>query len=129
MVLVNGVKGIGTGQRTFTPAYNPRDIINNLKGMMNGAGAQKMSPWYRGFKGKIEEVREIGEDDRPSCKYITTGVVNNVNDTSTYIIDELPLGGWTKFHKMFLDSKIEWGTTMNGKSPKDPFIKVILCIS
>lgn len=36
MILVNGADGIGTGWMTKIPNYNPRDIINNLRRMMNG---------------------------------------------------------------------------------------------
>ena len=36
MVLVNGSDGIGTGYSTTIPNYNPREIIANLKRMMEG---------------------------------------------------------------------------------------------
>ncbi len=36
MVLVNGCDGIGTGYSTFVPNYDPREIVANLKRMMNG---------------------------------------------------------------------------------------------
>ena len=36
MVLVNGSDGIGTGYSTTIPNYNPREIITNLKRMMEG---------------------------------------------------------------------------------------------
>ena len=38
MVLVNGADGIGTGWSTFIPNYNPRDIIANLRRMLNEVG-------------------------------------------------------------------------------------------
>ena len=31
LVLVNGADGIGTGWSTFLPNYNPRDVIENLR--------------------------------------------------------------------------------------------------
>ena len=34
MVLVNGGHGIGTGWSTDVPSYNPRDIVDNLKRLM-----------------------------------------------------------------------------------------------
>ena len=34
--LVNGAEGIGTGWSTFIPCHNPRDIISNLKRLMEG---------------------------------------------------------------------------------------------
>lgn len=36
MVLVNGASGIGTGWMTKIPNYNPREIIQVLKNMMQG---------------------------------------------------------------------------------------------
>ena len=36
MILVNGTEGIGTGYSTFVPNYNPREIVANLKRLING---------------------------------------------------------------------------------------------
>lgn len=36
MVLVNGSDGIGTGYSTTVPNYNPREIVANLRRMMEG---------------------------------------------------------------------------------------------
>lgn len=36
MVLVNGAEGIGTGWATKIPNYNPRELVINLKGMIEG---------------------------------------------------------------------------------------------
>lgn len=36
MILVNGADGIGTGWMTKIPNYNPREIMDNLKRMING---------------------------------------------------------------------------------------------
>ena len=35
MVLINGTKGIGTGWSTDIPQYNPIDIINMMKKLLN----------------------------------------------------------------------------------------------
>lgn len=35
MTLVNGAEGIGTGWSTFIPCYNPRDIVANLRNIMD----------------------------------------------------------------------------------------------
>lgn len=56
MVLVNGAEGIGTGWSTYIPNYNPRDIIANLRRLLAGEAVQPMQPWYRGFKGTIQET-------------------------------------------------------------------------
>ena len=49
MVLVNG-SGIGTGSSSYVPNYNPRDIIANLKRLLNEEAVVPMEPWYKGFK-------------------------------------------------------------------------------
>ncbi|GJX51727.1 DNA topoisomerase 2-like protein, partial [Tanacetum coccineum] len=41
MVLVNESEGIGTGWSSFIPNYNPRDIIANLKRLLNGIMEEK----------------------------------------------------------------------------------------
>ena len=35
------------------PNYNPKDVVDNLKRMMEGAEPEPMAPWYRGFTGSI----------------------------------------------------------------------------
>ena len=42
MVLVNGCDGIGTGYSTFVPNYNPREIVDNLRRLMNGLEPMEM---------------------------------------------------------------------------------------
>lgn len=42
MVLVNGSEGIGTGYSTFVPNYNVRDIVANIKRLMNGMEPTQM---------------------------------------------------------------------------------------
>lgn len=51
--LINGAEGIGTGWSTFIPCHNPRDLVENMKGMMRGASYVPMQPWYKGFQGNI----------------------------------------------------------------------------
>ena len=42
MVLCNGCDGIGTGYSTFVPNYNPREIVDNLRRLMNGLEPMEM---------------------------------------------------------------------------------------
>lgn len=90
MVLVNGAEGIGTGWSTKIPNYDPREIISNLKRLMAGEQPQKMLPWYKGFKGTIEEIDEF--------KYVTSGEVSIIDD-QTIEITELPIKTWTQTYK------------------------------
>ena len=99
MILVNGSEGIGTGYSTNIPCYNPDEIIANLKLLIDsdGEAEQKaMFPWYRGFKGTIEES---------DSRFITTGVYNVSGNTIE--ITELPIGKWTQTYKEFLESLVE----------------------
>ena len=56
MVLINGAEGIGTGWSTYIPNYNPREVAANLRRLLRGEELEVMQPWYRGFKGTIQEV-------------------------------------------------------------------------
>ncbi|KAG0472850.1 hypothetical protein HPP92_014707 [Vanilla planifolia] len=113
MVLVNGSEGIGTGWSSYIPNYNPRDIVANVKRLLNDEPMQPMDPWYRGFKGRIEKtaVKEAG------ATYTVTGIIDEV-DSTTVKITELPIRRWTQDYKEFLES------LMNGtEKVKEPFIK------
>ena len=48
MVLVNGADGIGTGWMTKIPNYNPREIVQNLRRIMDG---DEPVPMVRGREG------------------------------------------------------------------------------
>jgi DNA topoisomerase-2 len=121
-VLVNGCEGIGTGWSTFIPNYNPRDVVANIRRLLNGEMMEPMNPWYRGFKGTIEK----GASKEGGCSsYTVNGVINEVNET-TLRITELPIRRWTDDYKAFLNSVTEGTRDENGNLPKDPFVKVIL---
>jgi DNA topoisomerase-2 len=99
MVLINGSKGIGTGYSTDIPLYNPEDIkkyiINKLQGKKQH---KKLIPWYRNFKGKIEED-EAG-------KYKCRGVYEKISDFR-YKITEIPVNISTEKYKEYLDTLID----------------------
>lgn len=96
MLLVNGAQGIGTGWSTNIPNYNPADLVANLRRLMDSEELLPMRPWYRGFKGPIE-------DDIKG--YRAVGVIDEIDDT-TVEITELPLGFWTQDMKEFLEKAI-----------------------
>ena len=93
-VLVNGVEGIGTGFRTLIPPYNPRDIVKNIKLLLNDEDPEEMIPWFRGFRGSVKTLTD--------GKIQTTGIYEVVDDT-TVRVTELPIGYWTDSYKEFLD--------------------------
>ncbi|KAI9344616.1 DNA topoisomerase [Obelidium mucronatum] len=96
MVLVNGAQGIGTGWSSSIPNFNPRDIVENIHRMMDGSEPQSMKPWYRGFKGTIEE------DGKTKGSYKVSGTILKTSDT-TVDITELPVKTWTQNYKEFLE--------------------------
>lgn len=93
MVLVNGAMGIGTGFSTTVPCYNPKDIIENLRRMLRKEEPTEMTPWYRGFTGRIENGVSHG-----SWRVLTDISVE---------ITELPIGVWTEDFKIHSESLIE----------------------
>ncbi|KAH0448872.1 hypothetical protein IEQ34_022672 [Dendrobium chrysotoxum] len=113
MVLVNGSEGIGTGWSSYIPNYNPRDIVKNVRRLLNDEPMLPMDPWYRGFKGLIEKtaVKEAG------ATYTVTGIIEE-SDSNTLTITELPIRRWTQDYKEFLESLVT-GTD----KVKEPFIK------
>jgi DNA topoisomerase-2 len=50
MVLVNGTSGIGTGWSTDIPNFNPKDLVTNIRHLLNDEALEPIHPWYRGFK-------------------------------------------------------------------------------
>ena len=90
MVLINGADGIGTGWSSSIPNYNPEDIVENLKLMMDGQDPKTMIPWFRDFKGT---VTPMGPD-----RYKFSGIVNKTGDNEVEIT-ELPIRMWTQDFK------------------------------
>lgn len=74
LVLINGAEGIGTGWSTSIPNYNPRDLVDNMKRLLNGQQAVEMQPWYRSFSGQIMEV----PSKTAGKSYNLNGVVSQV---------------------------------------------------
>ncbi|KAK8484332.1 hypothetical protein V6N11_047370 [Hibiscus sabdariffa] len=109
MVLVNGSEGIGTGWSSFIPNYNPRDIVTNVRRLLNDEQMEPMHPWYRGFRGTIEQTAS----NESGITYTITGAIEEVNE-STLKIKELPIRRWTQDYKELLESII---------TSKDSFIK------
>jgi len=86
------------GWSTSIPNYNPVDIIENIRRQMKGEPMVPMSPWYRGFKGRIEKVDNKG-------KYLCSGTAKVV-DSKTVEITELPIKKWTDDYKKQLEDWI-----------------------
>lgn len=99
MVLVNGAMGIGTGFSTSVPCYRPSAILANLRRLLDGQEPQRMIPWYKGFKGRIEWSEARHSYESVGCY--------RVKDPTTLEITELPIGTWTEDYKGLLDQLVD----------------------
>eukprot|EP00536_Pseudo-nitzschia_multiseries_P013725 jgi/Psemu1/320513/estExt_fgenesh1_pm.C_6050001 len=97
MVLVNGSDGIGTGWMSKIPNYSPRQIIKNIRNMINNEPLEEMHPHYTGFKGEFKYEN--------AGKYSCKGIIERADDT-TLNITELPIGTWTQNCKSFLEKML-----------------------
>ena len=101
MVLVNGADGIGTGYSTTISQFNPLDIVENIKILMNKSDIKKlkrMDPYFRNFNGTVEYIK-------PS-EYIVKGTYIKIS-SDTIKITELPVGIWTTPYNEFIEKKSE----------------------
>jgi len=99
MILVNGTLGIGTGFSTEVLPHKMEDVVQSIRDRLDGKKSKTLKPWYRSFKGTIEETSEKN-------KYLCTGnyTINMENNTIT--VTELPIGTWTENYKKFIESCI-----------------------
>ncbi|KAL5006038.1 hypothetical protein ScPMuIL_017196 [Solemya velum] len=89
-VLINGAEGIGTGWSTKIPNYDTREVVANIKRMIDGLEPISMLPSYKNFRGVVEE---LGEN-----RYIISGEISIIDD-QTIEITELPIKTWTQSYK------------------------------
>jgi len=98
MILVNGSEGIGTGFSTFITQYNPIDIVNNLKLLMEEKDLIEMLPYYKNFNGNVIKIQKN--------EYMVEGKYE-ILENSTIKITELPIRTWTTSYKEFIEKKSE----------------------
>uniref|UniRef100_H2Z116 DNA topoisomerase 2 n=1 Tax=Ciona savignyi TaxID=51511 RepID=H2Z116_CIOSA len=89
-VLVNGTEGIGTGWSTKVPNHDIREVVQNVRRLINDEEPKPMLPSYKNFRGSIEEV----EPNR----YVVSGEAAVLDDKSVEIT-ELPIKTWTQQYK------------------------------
>eukprot|EP00977_Amphora_coffeiformis_P007253 scaffold1573_cov173-Amphora_coffeaeformis.AAC.10 len=106
MILVNGADGIGSGWSCNIPNFNPRDIIANLRRMINNEEIVPMSPHYHGFTGDII-VKGPG-------KFAVHGKIERT-DEDELLITELPIKVWTQTYKEMLEKMM----TGDDKKPSE----------
>ena len=101
--------------------YNPSDLIQLIRYHLNHKASDEkptLTPYYEGFKGKIEKLEEK--------KYLITGVYEKLSSDKIKIT-ELPVGLWTDDYKIYLESLMD-NTNKSGKK-KTPIIKSYLDMS
>ena len=97
MILVNGSEGIGTGFSTKLPPFNPIDIINNIKNILNDKELFDIYPYWNKFTGTVIKVDNNNYEINGTYK-----IENN-----KVIITELPVGTWTTNYKEFLEKLLD----------------------
>ena len=103
MILVNGASGIGTGYSTNIPCFNPVDVIQNIKLLLDNQKnksdnkLKKMHPYYHNFSGKIKKLN--------SNQYESYGCY--IVEKDNLVITELPVGSSTGKYKENLEKWIE----------------------
>jgi DNA topoisomerase-2 len=96
MVLVNGSDGIGTGWSSAIPTYNPSEIVANIRRKMEGKELLPMHPWFRGFKGTVQDLG--------AGRYNTCGIACMTSDDTVEIF-ELPVRTWTN---TYVEQLLAW---------------------
>ncbi|XP_065507105.1 DNA topoisomerase 2-alpha [Caloenas nicobarica] len=108
MVLINGAEGIGTGWSCKIPNFDIREVVNNIRRLMDGEEPLPMLPSYKNFKGTIDE---LGPN-----QYVISGEVS-ILDSTTIEITELPVRTWTQTYK---EQVLE--SMLNGTEKTPPLI-------
>ncbi|GEQ71943.1 hypothetical protein JCM33374_g5629 [Metschnikowia sp. JCM 33374] len=98
MVLVNGAEGIGTGWSTNIPSFNPVDLVNNIRRLMDGQELEELVPWFRGWEGEMEKIN--------AGKWKVKGIIEQI-DAKTVEITEIPAKTWINNVKEFLLDAID----------------------
>ncbi len=97
LALINGAQGTGTGHACLIMAYNPNEVRDAVLRVLDGKKlkAGGLTPWYKGFTGKIERNQETGQ-------VVITGKLQIVNST-TIQVSELPIGTYLDDYKAHLN--------------------------
>lgn len=99
LILINGTKGIGTGFSTYIPTFNPKEVINNVRNLINEKEINDIIPWFRNFKGEIKSITDKGIK-----KYMSYGKVDKITGEKGKLrITELPVEVWTESYFETLD--------------------------
>lgn len=96
MILINGSEGMGNGFSHNVTTRHPREVANWIFEHLGDRQPSSLLPHYEGFKGTVEE------DPKQPLRFFITGCMKVVN-TTTIIIDELPVGYSLSKYKTLLE--------------------------
>jgi DNA topoisomerase-2 len=117
LALVNGVpQALATGFSSYIPPHNPRDVAKVIIAIAEGQEPPPLTPWFKGFKGTIEQTNE--------GTFIAKGTYQRTGDTVR--VTELPPGTWTnKFIDALVTVKAAPAATKRAKAEHAGVVKNI----
>jgi len=99
LLLINGSEGIGTGFAQKILPRNKQDLIKYIENSLSGkTNSKPLTPYYEGFRGKII----AGEGEGVGSWSIIGSF--KIKDTTTIIVDEVPVGYTLSSYSKVLDS-------------------------
>ena len=93
VILINGTSGIGSGFATDIPPFNPIEVVECLKSFINEKDYIELTPYFRGFIGRIEKL--------DNAKYLMKGKYEIIDDDTVHIT-EIPITVSLENYKQFL---------------------------
>ncbi|KAJ1351003.1 hypothetical protein KIN20_006935 [Parelaphostrongylus tenuis] len=97
MVLVNGAEGIATGWYTRVLSHNIREVIDNVRRLIDGNEVENMVPCFSDFSGSVRKIVENRYEIRGKFKLLPSRRKNS--PFLSLEITELPVGEWTNRYK------------------------------
>ena len=85
-ILINKIKGIGTGYSTYIPSFNVYEIIDYIFCKLdNKKYNKKFIPYFKDFEGVVKEDENSEKSFRMECSYIQKGSTIYINEIPLYI--------------------------------------------
>ncbi|CAI4230478.1 unnamed protein product [Auanema sp. JU1783] len=94
LVLVNGAEGIATGWATRVLNHNLRDVIDNVKLMIEGHEPLAIKPYWNNFVGDVSELSHSSYRIQGKLTFLP-----KKNGCPQVLITELPVLMWTNKYK------------------------------
>ena len=109
-VLLNGVRGIGTGWSTAIPSHHPLEVVDTVRRTILDPDECRtrapLAPWFRGFTGTIAPASR-SRRNRDDPLYEMRGRVSH--SRQRIHISELPPRVWTQPYKEMLAGMVADG--------------------